>query len=314
MIITEKKKINRPKSTSRKTFFVKELPFHLMIWPGVIFAFIFAYLPIFGVIMAFQDFKPILSFAHSRWVGWDNFTYMMNLKGVWKVVGNTLYISFFKMVLGLVVPLILALMINEVYKNSFKRTVQTILFLPFFLSWTVLGGMIREIFALDGLANNVLTAIGMKKGIFFMGSNTWFPILIILSDVWKGMGYNMIIFLAAITNIDQNLYEAASIDGCNRWRQTWNITLPGMVSIIVLLAVLSIGGLLNAGFDQIFILYNPLVYDSSDIIDTFVYRLGILNTQYSVSAAVGLFKSVVSVLLVGVSYFLAYKYSNYRIF
>jgi putative aldouronate transport system permease protein len=314
MILAENKKMGKPAKKRGSMRFAHEIPYHLMLWPGVIFTFIFAYLPMFGVIMAFQDFKPVLSFADSRWVGWDNFSYMMNLQGVWQAVRNTLYISFLKMALLLIVPLILALLINEVYKNNFKKAVQTILFLPFFLSWAVLGGMMRDIFSLDGMVNNILMATGLKKEIFFLGSNVWFPVIVILSDVWKGMGYNMIIFLAAITNIDPNLHEAAAIDGCNRWRQMWNITLPSMAPIIVLIAVLSIGGLLNAGFDQIFILYNPLVYTSSDIIDTFVYRLGILNAQYSVSAAVGLFKSAVSVVLVGLSYYLAYKYSNYRIF
>lgn len=307
-------KMHANKRSDIRYYFKKEYPFHIMIIPGMVFTFIFAYLPMFGVVMAFQDFKPVLSFFKSEWIGLYNFEYMLKLPGLWRVLRNTVFISFSKIVLGLLVPLLLAIVINEVSKSWFRRTVQTVLFLPFFLSWTVLGGMIRQVFALDGLMNTFLMSLGVEQKTFFMGSNFWFPVIIVLSDVWKNMGYNMIIFLAAITNIDPNLYEAAAIDGCNRWKQTLHITLPGISPMIVLVAVLSIGGLLSAGFEQIFMLYNPLVYDSSDIIDTFVYRTGLLNAQWSLSAAVGLFKSAVSLILVSSSYYFAYKYSNYRIF
>jgi len=212
------------------------------------------------------------------------------------------------------VPLALAILINEAQNRRFKKLVQTSIFLPYFLSWTILGGVIREVFALDGLINTILLKLGGSEEIFFLGSNFWFPIILVLTDVWTGMGYDMIIFLAAITNINPNLYEAATIDGCGRWRKIINITIPGISPIIILLATLSIGSLLNAGFEQVFILYNSLVYQSSDIIDTFVYRLGLINGQLAPAAAMGLFKSVVSSLLVGMAYYLAYRYSSYRIF
>jgi putative aldouronate transport system permease protein len=294
--------------------FIRELPFHIMIWPGLTFAIVFAYLPMFGVVMAFQDFKPLLSFGKSEWVGLYNFKYMLNLPGVWQSVGNTLYIAASKIVLGILFPLVMALLLNEVSKKWFKRGVQTIVFLPFFLSWSVLGGVLKEVFALDGFINNILVYLGMEKPIFFMGSNVWFPLIIIFSDIWKNVGYNMIIYLAAITGINPNLYEAAAIDGCSRWQQTCHITIPGIAPMIILLSVLSLGSLLNAGFGQVMIMYNSLVYKSSDIIDTLVYRVGILNGQYSLSAAVGLFKSVVSLILVGSSYYIAYKTTDYRIF
>jgi putative aldouronate transport system permease protein len=239
---------------------------------------------------------------------------MLNLPGVWQAVGNTLYIAASKIVLGILCPLVMALLLNEVSKKWFERGVQTIVFLPFFLSWSVLGGVLKEVFALDGFINNMLTSLGTGKPVFFMGSNVWFPMIIIFSDIWKNVGYNMIIYLAAITGINPNLYEAASIDGCSRWQQTWHITIPGIAPMIILLSVLSLGSLLNAGFGQVMIMYNSLVYKSSDIIDTLVYRVGILNGQYSLSAAVGLFKSVVSLILVGSSYYIAYKTTDYRIF
>lgn len=286
---------------------------HLMMIPGVLFTAVFAYLPMFGIVMAFQKFNPMKGFVKSPFVGFANFEYVFNLPGFYDALWNTLYISSLKIVFGLVVPLLLALLLNEVTRNRFKKNVQTAIFLPYFLSWVILGGVIQTMFALDGPINQVLNIFGIES-IMFLLDNKWFPIVLVITDVWKGMGYNMIVFLASITGIDQSLYEAASIDGANRWQCVTNITLPSMKPIIILLSVLSLGGLLNAGFDQVFMLYSPIVYESGDIIDTFVYRLGLLDRQYSPSAAVGLFKSVVTLILVSISYYTAYKVSDYRIF
>ncbi|MGL6174692.1 MAG: ABC transporter permease [Cellulosilyticaceae bacterium] len=286
---------------------------HLMMIPGVLFTAIFAYLPMFGIVMAFQKFNPMKGFIKSPFVGFANFEYVFNLPGFYDALWNTLYISSLKIVFGLVVPLVLALLLNEITRNKFKKHVQTAIFVPYFLSWVILGGVIQTMFALDGPINQVLNLFGVES-IMFLLDNKWFPIVLVITDVWKGMGYNMIVFLASITGIDQSLYEAASIDGANRWQCMTNITLPSMKPIIILLSVLSLGGLLNAGFDQVFMLYSPIVYESGDIIDTFVYRLGLLDRQYSPSAAVGLFKSVVTLILVSISYYTAYKVSDYRIF
>ena len=216
--------------------------------------------------------------------------------------------------LGLLVPIVFALLLNEVRNRLFKRTVQTIVYLPYFLSWVVLGGIFIDMLSPStGIVNQIIKALGGEE-IFFLGDNRYFQGTLIATDIWKNFGYGAIVYLAAILGIDSNLYEAAQIDGANRWQQTWHVTLPGMKMIIVLMLVLSLGNVLNAGFDQVFNLYNVSVYESGDILDTFVYRLGLLNAQYGPATAVGLFKSLVSTLFISVSYFLAYKIGDYRIF
>ncbi|MCL2572385.1 MAG: ABC transporter permease subunit [Defluviitaleaceae bacterium] len=293
--------------------FKKEIPFHLMLLPGVVLLIIFSYLPMFGIIMAFQDFRPILSFENSPFVGLDNFRFIFQLPTFSRAFRNTVVIAFARIITGISVPLLLALLVNEVGKSWFKRSVQTAMFLPFFLSWAVLGGVVRELFSLQGPVNQILLFFG-RDPYMFLASNNWFRTILVATHTWQSMGYNLIIFLAAITNIDLAQYEAADIDGCNKLKQVWYITLPGMLPMIILLATLSIGGLLSAGFEQVLVLYNPLVYETGDILDTLVYRMGLLNRQFSLSAAMGLFRNVVSLVLVGIAYFSAYKFSNYRIF
>lgn len=293
--------------------FKLETPLHLMLIPGIIVTLIYAYGPMAGIVMAFQRFRPTLGFLESKWIGWDNFRYVFALPDFMQVLWNTLIIAVLKIVFGLAIPLLLALLLNEVTKNYFKRLVQTSIFLPFFLSWTVLAGVIFEIFSYNGPVNSMLGTVNVEP-IMFMGSDGWFRAILVGSDVWKGMGYNMIIFLAAITGINPSLYEAAVVDGAGKWKQMVHITLPGMSQIIILISVLSLGGILNAGFEQILLLYNPTVYGSADVIDTFVYRMGLFDQQYGPAAAIGLFKSVISLLLVGLSYMMAYRLSNYRIF
>ncbi|SMF84533.1 putative aldouronate transport system permease protein [Paenibacillus uliginis N3/975] len=291
----------------------KEYPLHLMLVPGVIVTLIYAYGPMAGLVMAFQQFEPLSGFFKSKFIGFDNFRYVFELPDFNQVLWNTVVIALFKMVLFLLVPLILALLLNEVTKKWFSRFIQSAIFLPFFLSWTVLGGVVIELFSLHGPVNAMLSSIGLEP-IMFMLDNQWFRGIVIGSDVWKGMGYNMIVMLAAITGINATLYEAAEVDGAGRWKQLIHITLPGMAPILILLSVLSLGGILNAGFEQILIMYNPTVYEGSDIIDTFVYRLGMFTQQFGPASAIGLFKSVISLGLVSATYYAAYKYNNYRIF
>ncbi|MFC4303649.1 ABC transporter permease subunit [Cohnella boryungensis] len=294
---------------------LRELPLHLMILPGVIFILIFSYTPMAGIVIAFQKFIPAKGlFGDQKWIGWGNFEYVLDLPSFTQVIWNTLYISSFKLMLGLVVPIVMAILLNELKNEAIKRTVQTSIYLPFFLSWVVLGGILIDLLSPSGgLVNSLLGTFGIEP-IFFLGDNKWFPVTLISSDVWKNFGYGTIIYLAAITGIDPGLYEAATLDGANRWRKAWHITLPGMRMVIVLLAVLSLGQLLNAGFDQVFNLYSPQVYESGDILDTFVYRIGILDAQYGVATAVGFFKSLVSLVLISVSYYFAYRFAKYRIF
>ena len=316
MVVIEKENYKMTREIAvkkKKKWFLREYPLHLMLIPGILVTFVYSYLPLFGLVMAFQNFNPIKSFGGSEFVGFENFRYVFSLVNFGEVFWNTVQIAVCKLLFGLTFPLLLALLVNEVQKKWFCRITQTIYFLPFFLSWVILGGVFKEVLSLQGGVNTLLdTLFGVK--IHFLASNKWFPVFLVTTDVWKGMGYNMVIYLAAITNVDTSLYEAAALDGCGRIRQLWHVTLPGMRPIIILLATLSLGSVLNAGFDQIFNMYNPLVYESADVLDTLVYRIGLINRQYSVSAALGLFKSIVSTGLVGISYYLAYKLSDYRIF
>ncbi len=286
-----------------------------MVLPGLILVFIFSYIPMGGLIIAFQKFIPSKGmFGDQDFVGLDNFRYVFSLPGFSRAMVNTVVIAFWKIVLGLLIPIVFALLLNEVRNAHFKKTVQTIVYLPYFMSWVILGGIFMDMLSPSGgVVNQLITALGGKP-VFFLGNNQYFPATLIATDIWKNFGYGAIVYLAAILGIDPELYEAAQIDGANRLQQTWHITLPGMRMIIVLMMVLSLGNVLNAGFDQVFNMYSTAVYESGDIIDTFVYRLGLIDAQYGPATAVGLFKSVVSTLFISVSYFLAYKFADYRIF
>lgn len=295
--------------------FKRELPLHLMILPALILVAIFIYTPMAGIVIAFQKFIPSKGmFGDQQWVGLDNFKYVFSLPGFNQALKNTIVIAFWKIILGLLVPIIFALLLNEINRNGFKRTVQTIVYLPYFLSWVVLGGIFLDMLSpSSGIINQVITALG-GKSVFFLGDNRYFKGTLIATDIWKNFGYGAIVYLAAILGIDTDLYEAAQIDGANRWQQTWHVTLPGIRMIVVLMMVLSLGNVLNAGFDQVFNLYSKAVYESGDILDTFVYRLGLIDAQYGPATAVGLFKSLVSTLFISVSYWLAYRFADYRIF
>lgn len=293
----------------------RELPLHLMIVPGLLLIVLFSYVPMAGIVIAFQKFIPAKGlFGDQKWVGLDNFRYVMSLPSFTQVLWNTLFISSLKLILGLIVPIAFAVLLNELKNEAIKRSVQTTIYLPYFLSWVVLGGILIDILSpSEGIVNSLLSSLGFEK-IFFLGDNQWFPATLIASDIWKNFGYGTIVYLAAITGIDPGLYESATIDGANRWRKIWHITIPGMRMVIVLMSVLSLGQLLNAGFDQVFNLYSPQVYESGDILDTFVYRIGLLDAQYGVATAIGFFKSVVSLILISSSYFIAYRFARYRIF
>ena len=258
----------------------KELPLHLMILPGLILVLIFSYVPMGGLIIAFQKFIPSKGmFGKQKWIGFDNFSYVFSLPGFTRAMMNTIIIAAWKIVLGLVVPIVFALLLNEIKGRRFKKVVQTIVYLPYFMSWVILGGIFRDMLSPgEGIINQIITAFG-GKSIFFLGDNRYFRGTMIVTDIWKNFGYGAIVYLAAILGIDTQLYEAAQIDGANRWQQTWHVTLPGMKMIIVLMMVLSLGNVLNAGFDQIFNMYSTSVYQTGDIIDTYVYRMSFENAQ-----------------------------------
>ncbi|MDF2671095.1 MAG: protein lplB [Paenibacillus sp.] len=285
-----------------------------MILPGLVFIIIYEYIPMLGIVMAFQNYIPALGITGSKWVGLDNFEYVFSLPDTTTVFMNTLIIAVMKIIAGLIVPITTALLLNEVRARLFKRAVQTMIYLPHFLSWVILSGILIDILSpSQGLVNQLLTWVGLEP-VYFLGDNRWFRTVMVVTNEWKEFGFSTIVYLAALTSINPALYEAAVIDGAGRLRQTWHITLPGMRPIIVLLVTLSLGKVLNAGFDQIYNLISPQVYETGDIIDTMVYRVGLIEAQYSFATAVGLLKSVISLILISVSYWLAYRFANYRIF
>ncbi len=287
--------------------------YYIMMLPGLVMLIMFNLVPLCGLVMAFQKFSPGKGIVGSPWVGLENFRFMFSMNDTFKILYNTFYIAFFKIIGNLIVPLIFALMLNEVRQMHFKRTVQTIVYLPHFLSWVILASIILNVFGYEGPVNSILQFFGRER-IMFFANEKMFPWLIIITDIWKEYGFNAVIYLAALTGIDQALYEAAMVDGAGRWKQLWHITLPEIRTTIVLLTVLALGNVMNANFDQIFNLYNPLVYSTGDIIDTWVYRTGLVNLQFSLATAVGVLKSFVGFVMISISYFLASKFADYHIF
>lgn len=287
--------------------------YHLMLLPGIILLFIFHIIPMFGVIIAFQHFNIGLGILKSPWIGLENFKYLFQIRDSKVIFFNTIFISTGKLIAGIIVPVTFAVLLNEVRQTLFKRWVQTIVYLPHFLSWVILADVLIDMLSLNGIVNRLIAALGGEP-IMFFASNDWFPWIVIGSDTWKDFGFAAIVYLAALAGIDPTLYEAAEIDGATRFQKMRYITLPGLVPTIILLATLGIGNILNAGFDQIFNLYNPVVYPSGDIIDTYVYRVGLVQAQFGFATAVGLLKSLIGFVLIIISYRLAYQLANYRIF
>ncbi|MFC5704096.1 ABC transporter permease [Cohnella faecalis] len=287
---------------------------HFMVLPAVLLVFVFSYVPMTGIVMAFQNYKASLGITGSPWVGLQHFRYMFENEYFVKITWNTLLFACSKIAMNLIVPFIFALLLNEVRNMGLKRSIQTLVYLPHFLSWVTLSGILIDLLAQTGLVNQFLTSAFGIKPIFFLGDGTWFRLTIIFSDVWKEFGFNTIIFLAALSGINPALYEAAEVDGATRLKQTLHITLPSLVPILIVVGTLALGNVLNANFDQVFNLYSPMIYQQGDIIDTFVYREGLLSGQFSFATAVGLFKSMISLILIAISYRLAYKFAGYRIF
>lgn len=291
----------------------REIPFHLMLLLPMLFLAVFSFAPLFGILMAFQDYIPAKGILQSRWVGLENFDFIFSLPSSRQIFANTIIISLGKLAAGIIVPLFFALLLNEIRVIAFKRTVQTIVYLPHFLSWVVLANVVSSILGFDGPINSLIQSMGHDP-ILFLGSNVWFRPVIILSDCWKEFGYGSIIYLSALTSIDPGLYESASLDGASRLQKIFYITLPMLVPTIVLMMALNLGNILNAGFDQIFNLYNPLVYETGDIIDTYVYRIGLIDMQYSLATAVGLIKSVIGFVLIMSSNLVSRKLVSRSIF
>jgi putative aldouronate transport system permease protein len=286
---------------------------HVMMLPIIVLLFIFCYIPMVGIVISFQDYLPTKGFFGSPWVGLENYKFLFSLKDFVQIIRNTLVLSIGKISLGLVVSIFFAILLSESNLHRMKNVIQTFVFFPYFISWIVLGGIFVDIFSLEGGINRILSVFGVEP-ILFMAHPIWFVIVSIITEVWKNFGYNMIVFYAAIMGIDTALYESATIDGAGRIKQVFFITLPCISPMIVVMGMLSLGNILNAGFDQIFNMYNPLVYKTADILDTYIYRMGLVSGQYSFAAAVGLFKSLVGMILIVIGNWTANRFAGYRIF
>lgn len=301
--------------TRRKvlSYLARSWPLYAMLIPGLVLLLIFAYYPMYGVRIAFQDYNPGLGFERSPWVGLKNFRFLMLLPQFKDLLRNTLVLAVSKIVVLQFTAIILALLLNEIRLKIFKRIVNQILYLPYFLSWVVLAGILLDMLAANGLIGRFLNSLNIPSFIF-LGNAKFFPYTVVISHTWKDVGFSTIIYLAALTGIDPTLYEAAAVDGADRLQRLRHITLPGIAPMIVLIACLSLGGILDAGFDQVLNLYNPAVYATGDILDTYVYRAGLISARYSLAAAVGLFKSGVGFILIMVAYWMAAKFASYRVF
>lgn len=290
-----------------------ELTYHLMMLPGLLFLIIFSYIPMVGIIMAFQDFIPAKGLFHSDFVGLKYFRYMLGLNDIGEVLRNTVAIALGKIFIGTFMAIAFSILLNEISIKLMKKGVQTIVYLPHFLSWVVLASVVVNIFSLDGIVNRILGSFGIQA-LNFLGNPAIFPKLIVATDVWKEFGYNSVIYLAAITAIDPGLHEAAAIDGAGWFKRVIHVTIPGMLPIILLMAAMSLTGILSAGFDQIYNLYSPIVYETGDVLDTYVYRIGLVGRQYSFGAAVGLLRSLVGLVLLVSANKLTMKLTDEKIF
>lgn len=288
---------------------VRDKWLYLLLLPGMLFMLIFRYIPIFGNVIAFMEYNPY-DMAGSTWVGFDQFIKLFQKPAFMKVFGNTLYISLLKMVCGFPIPIILALMMNEMRNMKFKKVSQTLLYLPHFISWVVMAGLIMNMLdPTTGLITAILKFFTGKDLQVLTDKNLFVPMLII-TDIYKGMGWGTIIYFAALSGVDPQLYEAAEIDGARKWKQLLHITLPSITPTIVIMLILNCNNIVNAGFDQIFMLYSALVYDVADIIDTYVYRIGIQKADYSFSTAAGMFKSVIALVMILIVNTVAKKTGN----
>lgn len=287
---------------------------YLIMLPAFAATILFSYVPMYGVVLAFQKYNPTKGMFRQEFVGLRYFEKLFGMKDFYQILSNTLIIAILKIVTLLLFSLLLALLLNELKSRRTKSAIQCMLVFPHFLSWIILGGLVKSVFAKTGIVNQLLMAFGLKTPIYFMGDEVWFRAILVISNLWQEAGFSAILYSAAISGVDTTLYEAAKIDGANRLQQTWHITLKSIMPFVVLLAILNLGNILNAGFDQVFNLYNSVVIGSAEIIDTYAYRVGLIGGQYSFGTAVGLFKSAVSCVLIGFSYLIADKKLGYKVF
>jgi putative aldouronate transport system permease protein len=285
---------------------------YAMLIPAIVSLILFHLYPLWGISVAFVNYNPFKGVLESPFVGLANFERFFGSGRAWEIIRNTLVIAIGKITMGQLAGLVFALMLQQVRVRAFKRVVQSLTTLPHFISWVILGGIIAMLLSSDGPINQSIRSAGLPP-ISFLGDLTLFPLTLILSETWKEFGWAAVIYLAALTAINPELYEAAAVDGAGRWAQLWSVTIPGIAPTIALMSCLSLGGILSAGFEQVLVLINPIVNTTGEIIDVYVYRVGLLDGDFSFGAAVGLFKSVIGFFLVVLSYWLADRFANYRI-
>lgn len=288
---------------------------YFLVLPGLLYFIIYRYIPMLGMIIAFQDYSPFLGFGGSEFVGFHHFQRIFSEPDVVKVLWNTLYLSFLQILFAFPAPIVLAILLNEVRSNLYKRLVQTIVYLPHFLSWVIVVGLFFIFLRSNGIVNRILQVyFGFDMPVDFLTDPDFFRPLIIIQVIWKEIGWGTIIFLAALAGINPDLYEAAIVDGASRWRQIWHITLPGIRATIVILLILRLGNVLDSGFEQIFLMLNAFNMEIGNVLDTFVYYKGIQQSDYSFATAVGMFKGIVGLVLVGGGNYLAKKFGEEGIY
>lgn len=304
------KNIATNKTSELLVYMKKHKWLYLMLIPGFLYLFIFNYIPMFGIIIAFKDFNMVKGIFESDWIGFENFEYLFTSKDFYLIFRNSLLFSFYRLVWSFPVPIFLAIILNEIGNMRFKKLSQTILYLPYFISWVVLAGIIISFLSpTEGLVNYIISLFGGEP-IAFLQKPEYFRSIIIIAEIWKGAGWGTIIYLASIAGIDQDIYEAAIIDGASRIQRIIHITIPGISSTIIVMLIMRMGSVLKNGFEEIFLLYNPMVYDVADVFETYTYRIGIQGGRFSYSTAVGIFQSVVGFIMITIANKLAKRFGE----
>lgn len=286
-----------PQHRGLKFTLQRNIDLYILMVPGLVVLFIFQYIPMYGLIIAFQDFNVFDGFFGSPFVGFKHFASLFRSPYFYRIFRNTILLGFYGLLWGFWPPIILALLLNEVRNAPFKKTIQSVSYLPHFISTVIIVGMLFEFFSTDGPVNLFLQSIGLKGQQFFMDPK-WFRTLYISSSIWQGVGWGSIIYLASLTGIDISLYEAAFAEGANRFQRMWHVTIPGILPAIIILFILNVRRIVTVGFEKVYLMYNPAIYETADVISTYVYRRGILNADYSYSTAVGLFNAVISFVII----------------
>lgn len=288
----------------------KDILLYVMLLLPIVYFIVFKYIPMAGVVVAFRRYQAGRSIFGSQWVGLRYFTMFIGDGTFWNVFKNTILLSFYNLLFGFPIPVIFALLLNELKGRYIKRFVQTVSYLPKFFSTVVVVGMIYVILSPStGIVNKILVLLGYQS-IYFVNESSWFRAIYVISEIWQFMGWNAILYIAALSNVDTQLYEASEIDGANRWKQTWHITIPGIMPTIVITFILAVGYMLSVGFEKILLLYSPSIYDTADVLQTYVYRIGLVGNNYSYSTAMGLFQSVISLVLIWMVNQFAKKFSE----